>query len=181
MRVHVGAIKQHKGASLDLQFARTLPLPSKDVALEGPVQVDVKVTNTGRCYLVRGKLRARASFTCDRCLTKFSGEITGEIEDEFFPRDGAVRPDDDLESEDSEVGLSEADDENTFDGESFDLEESVAQHLLLAIPAKVVCREDCKGICPHCGQDLNEADCDCETDDVDPRLAALAKLLHDDE
>ncbi len=58
-----------------------------------------------------------------------------------------------------------------------DMDELAYSDILLGLPTKYLCSEDCKGICPVCGMNLNDGDCDCEIDNVDPRLAALRDLL----
>jgi len=65
----------------------------------------------------------------------------------------------------------------TFVGTSIDLDEAIWPNVLLSIDTKYLCKSDCKGLCPMCGADLNETSCDCEQDEIDPRLAGLADLL----
>jgi uncharacterized protein len=63
-----------------------------------------------------------------------------------------------------------------FDGEAIDVDEIMKEQILLAVPTRMLCREDCKGICPECGIDKNTGECQCVTDDIDPRWAALKNL-----
>jgi uncharacterized protein len=63
-----------------------------------------------------------------------------------------------------------------FDGEAIDVDEIVKEQILLAVPTRMLCREDCKGICPECGADKNTGECNCVTDEIDPRWAALKDL-----
>ncbi len=58
-----------------------------------------------------------------------------------------------------------------------DVDEVVREDVLLSVPGRYLCREDCKGLCSRCGKDLNEGACSCKKDETDPRLAALAELL----
>ncbi len=58
-----------------------------------------------------------------------------------------------------------------------DLEDPMREYALLSIPMLPLCREDCKGLCPQCGANLNDGPCDCDTEQVDDRLAALKHLL----
>ncbi len=62
---------------------------------------------------------------------------------------------------------------------STNLTEVIRQNLLLAMPMYPVCRSKCKGLCPHCGQNWNEAPCDCTLEEIDPRLAVLKQLLEE--
>jgi uncharacterized protein len=65
---------------------------------------------------------------------------------------------------------------SVFDGKALDVDEIVKEQVLLAVPTRMLCREDCKGICPECGTDRNTGECDCVTNDIDPRWAALKNL-----
>ena len=69
---------------------------------------------------------------------------------------------------------------SVFDEGSIDVDEIVKEQILLAVPARTLCREDCKGICPECGTDLNTGQCDCAAEEVDPRWAALKSLKETD-
>ena len=65
---------------------------------------------------------------------------------------------------------------SVFDGDAIDVDEIVKEQVLLAVPTRMLCREDCKGICPECGTDRNTGDCNCVANDIDPRWAALKNL-----
>jgi uncharacterized protein len=71
--------------------------------------------------------------------------------------------------------LAEAD-LDTYQGKTIDLDPIVREQVLLALPMQVVCREDCRGLCGMCGENLNETACDCESKRVDPRLAVLKDI-----
>ncbi len=76
-----------------------------------------------------------------------------------------------------DADLKNRDEVIPFTGTSIDMLDVVRPSILLALDSKYVCRPDCKGLCMHCGADLNEAPCNCKDDDIDPRLAGLAELL----
>ena len=65
---------------------------------------------------------------------------------------------------------------SVFDGEVIDIDELVREQVILAIPVRVLCREDCRGLCPTCGADRNFKECGCESAETDPRWAALKNL-----
>ncbi len=65
---------------------------------------------------------------------------------------------------------------SVFDGKAIDVDEIVKEQILLAVPTRMLCREDCKGICPECGIDRNTGECSCVAEDIDPRWAALEEL-----
>ena len=64
-----------------------------------------------------------------------------------------------------------------YSGNSLELDEIVLNSFLMNVPGKFLCKEDCKGLCPQCGQDLNLGDCDCDNDTFDPRWAALKEIM----
>ena len=58
-----------------------------------------------------------------------------------------------------------------------DVSELAESDIILALPSKFLCKQDCRGLCPRCGKDLNDGDCDCDTREIDPRLESLKQLL----
>ncbi|MBN1642825.1 MAG: DUF177 domain-containing protein [Anaerolineae bacterium] len=112
---------------------------------------------------VRGSLAAEVDLQCVRCLASVIHVIEMELDERFrFPPIPA--------SEADQVYPIEAD-------HHIDLAPALRELVIVSTPMHVLCREDCAGLCPMCGKDLNEGPCDCEVDDVDPRLAALKALL----
>ena len=125
-----------------------------------PVRASGAVRNMADALLLEGTAETTLELACDRCLKPFSQELTlpvsmllaEELEDE----------------ENDEIVLLE-------NGEA-DLDEIFTTALVLSMDAKHVCSEDCKGLCPTCGANLNDGPCGCRKE-IDPRLAALAQLL----
>jgi DUF177 domain-containing protein len=70
---------------------------------------------------------------------------------------------------------------SVFDGETIDLDELVREQVLLAMPPRMLCAEECKGLCPVCGEDRNSQECACETKEIDPRWAGLAGLAREEK
>jgi uncharacterized protein len=79
--------------------------------------------------------------------------------------------------EDKELQLQQADlSADVLQGDELDLNELAREQILLSLPEQMFCREDCRGLCPACGKDLNDGECDCGSDEIDPRWAALKGL-----
>jgi uncharacterized protein len=76
-----------------------------------------------------------------------------------------------LKDDDTEIGF--------FDGDGLFLIDILTEQMLLTVPMKVICRSDCRGLCPQCGANMNSEECRCEARSVDPRLAPLARLKQD--
>jgi uncharacterized protein len=132
--------------------------------------------------LLRAKFKAEVCAPCKRCLTDVAVSLPVNFTLNLLPKSALI--------DDGEAGAGEDDgraekagsfelkdaDEEVFDGRTIDLDPILREQVLLALPMNVVCREDCKGLCPSCGKDLNEGPCRCEPRAVDPRLAVLKDI-----
>ena len=105
----------------------------------------------------------------DRCLEEVSTEIPLEIERKLDMK---------LTDEDR---VNDLDESSYLTGMDLDVDQLVYLEVLMSWPLKVLCKEDCKGLCPHCGADRNVTECDCESRQIDPRFAALRALLDNDK
>ena len=128
-----------------------------------PVRVTGKIENRAGVVRLVFSVKSVLSLQCDRCL-KASEKAMDYSFSHIIVRE-----------------LSNTDDEEfdyvvCADG-MLDLEELARADLMLELPTKVLCREDCKGLCPKCGKDLNLGSCDCKTKDIDPRWQALSDLF----
>jgi uncharacterized protein len=111
---------------------------------------------------------------CSRCVGEVRIPIEEKLRVTFMPPGEMPSEDDEPSDEGAEVREEDLD-VFPFDGEKLDLEPLFREQFILAIPFAPVCREDCKGLCPQCGTDLNSGTCACEKP-IDPRLAALKGL-----
>ena len=128
----------------------------------GEIRVDGTLMNTGSSLRAVGTVRAHRAFVCDRCLAEGEREIALDFSEDYAKTPG------------------ETDEAVLYDGETIVLDDLVRDTLLVAEPLRELCKSDCKGLCPVCGQNLNEGQCDCDTFVPDPRLAALESLLKND-
>jgi uncharacterized protein len=129
-----------------------------------PVELRLDVQQAGTDVVVRGRVAGTAELFCRRCLKPVTHEIDEELT--FVYRAG-VAP---VEAEAEEVyPLPDK-------SRELDLTLAVREHVLLAVPEFVNCDEACRGFCPRCGANLNEATCECRTEEEDPRWAALRRL-----
>ncbi|MFQ6014930.1 MAG: DUF177 domain-containing protein [Anaerolineae bacterium] len=140
-----------------------------DIHALKPLQGRVKLARASSNILVRGRLRTEIELTCDRCLKPFAVPIELTLEEEFRPtvdiKTGADLP----KVEDFEG--TRVDEHHVID-----LTEVVRQNILLAAPMHPLCHPNCAGLCPQCGQNLNEGACQCESSVGDPRWTALREL-----
>ena len=161
MRLNISNIAGRKGASF--QVKRELPASFEEA--RGPINVELQVTNTGDGFLVTGDLTLAVELSCSRCLKPITMTLETSIEEEFLhnPR---VDDDEDFWGEQPLV-----------DGNEIDTTSLIEESLLVSIPMKPVCQEDCPGLCPGCGALLALGDCTCPDPTIDVRLAPLSELL----
>ena len=120
---------------------------------------------------VVGEFAAQVEMKCARCLEAVPLALNSKFDLLYRPLKTQAQGGSD------EVAISEADTEIGFyQGEGLALEDLLKEQVLLAVPAKALCREDCKGLCPQCGQNLNTGSCGCAEKRTDPRWEALADL-----
>jgi len=130
-------------------------------------------TKMGREVLVRAKFRVPLSGPCKRCLKPVPIEEAVDLTRTYVPEKQA-HPTAERKGEASERSFDpELGDEDTYAGKEIDLLPAVREQILLYIPSSPLCREDCPGLCPICGKDLNEGKCGCDRAVMDPRWAAL--------
>ncbi len=140
-----------------------------DVTLAAPIIGEVRLSRTGRSVLARARLSTAIEGYCGRCLKAVVAPIDVDIEEEALP------------SVDIDTGLPVYVDEDPDtlrldDHHELDLAEPVREAISLAEPIILLCREDCAGLCPTCGVDLNSVTDHSHSEEaIDPRLAGLAE------
>ena len=118
--------------------------------------------------IVRGNARAVIESPCARCLTATETSVEAEVEEAFIRDKGEEREADD--------------DQYMYSGHVLELDEAVRTALLLEMPSRVLCKEDCRGLCDQCGANLNINECSCQKDLTHRNpFSALASLLNEDE
>ncbi len=132
-----------------------------------PIDISYAVDKVGEEIFVKTRLRTSVELTCDRCLENYTLAL-----DEII---SAVMTFDDklAAGEDEDIYLI------TKATREVDITEAVRETLLLAIPYKKLCREDCKGLCPRCGANLNVSPCTCDLKPADPRWEMLRNIKFD--
>ena len=139
----------------DLQYGNSYPVTE-------PVTAEGQVRNTAGVLVMTGSIQTTIHGICDRCATEFDREIE-------FPLDVVLV---------TELANEENEDEWVFplEGDSADLDDIVRTVFVLNLDSKLLCKEDCQGLCCRCGKNLNDGPCSCQKE-LDPRFAALKQLL----
>jgi uncharacterized protein len=138
------------------------------------LQGGVRLLRTERGVLVTGFLEGDVEQSCVRCLELFNGHLEFDLEEEFLQTVQVMSGEGlDLAEEDEESELIDSE-------HILDLTNVVRQAVLLAMPMQPLCKEDCAGLCPTCGANLNEGPCECRPEEVASPWAKLTELLKDD-
>jgi uncharacterized protein len=173
LQISVKAIPETgKELSLDLVTGWFERWREDDPGLEfsqGHIQGSVSLSKHGHDILVRGHLEGELGLTCGRCLEPFRGQVSADFDLLLAPAPQGDAPED--------VELSAADlDFDFYVGDTVDLEAIIREQVILMLPLKPLCQEDCQGLCPVCGANLNWETCSCPTEKSDSPFANLAKL-----
>ncbi len=118
---------------------------------------------------ITGHLKVTTVGPCDRCLEDAEHAVDTDFTLFYRPDSSEdFGPDTGIDEGEAEIGF--------YEGEALELEELLREQVMLALPMQMLCRPHCKGICPVCGQNRNEASCECDTSIVDERWAALKQI-----
>jgi uncharacterized protein len=173
MKLDLTEIAFHLGKRISYEIDEP-PLVDEESGLrcvEG-IRGKVSFSNTGSVIVVRGRFQTVIELECTRCLSAFRMDIDLPIE-EGLPLASKVPPPD----EESEDELPEEEKEPLFVDNIFNLSEYLRQAIVVSIPIRTLCSEQCSGLCSRCGKNLNEGPCQCEPEGNDSPFAALKSLL----
>jgi uncharacterized protein len=131
----------------------------------GKVDVDCLITKTSTTVFIKGKLAAIINSPCSRCLEDVSVPISGDFTYTLVPAKAETREDLELTAEELETSY--------YEGDFIDLTSIICEQIILQIPIKILCQEECRGLCPHCGNNFNTSSCNCHLGVVDSRMAVL--------
>jgi uncharacterized protein len=135
----------------------------------GPIRVHLRLSRSGRMIHVKSRLETRLELHCARCLEPFFLGLNSEFGTVLKPRPNfPLAEEREFNREDLESDF--------YDGEEVNLTPFVQDQVLLTLPQKALCREECRGLCPRCGKNLNRDVCQCPAAVMDPRFQALKNL-----
>lgn len=170
INIDVSKIKRSSGAVQELIVSVDLPpvlSETEQIVFDEPVQLQLKLANIGNAISVEGNIRAKLRLSCGNCLENFSLPVEAQLKEVFYNQ--------------AQVEVKPGEEWIPYTGDQLDLTPEAVKSLLMVLPMRLVCSEDCKGLCPVCGVNKNREECNCSVDNVDPRLAALRKLLEQDQ
>ena len=151
--------KLNTSAHASIPFDETIDLTDEKLygakPFQSPVHIKGVVSNESGVVRLAGSIETIYSTECARCLKPLEIPLSAEAEEE--------------------------DDLFVLTSDSVDPADVLVPALILQVQMTYLCKEDCKGLCPHCGADRNVTDCDCDKKQIDPRFAALRALLDSDK
>lgn len=165
LKLSVAEILGRPGRYRDFDISASLESLGTPLAAlaDAPVDGSMRAESVVEGVLITGRVDGLTELVCARCLTDFQSPLDFEV-CELFVGPGYEGPKDEdfypIQGPPPEI----------------DLEPMLRDAVTLALPLKPLCSSECRGLCAHCGKDLNEGPCDCKEDDVDPRWAELSAL-----
>ncbi len=140
-----------------------------DFEFESPLRGEARAWKTGQSIVIQGSIQTVLRLQCVRCLKEFSSPISSAFDLTLLPTKE--------DSSEEEIELKEDDMESSFsEGGEIRLSELACEQVFLDMPTQPLCQEECKGLCPVCGKDLNLDPCACQRDERESGFAALKKL-----
>lgn len=163
MIIDVADILKKKNAKKEMHLLyneNKFSVAGEDINFSKPVKLDLNLAMVGDILMLEGNLETELILSCSRCLEGFNYALNVPISEKF-----TYNPD----NKDEEIFF--------IDSDTIDITEIIQNNIITSLPMKKLCKEDCKGLCQHCGTNRNFSSCNCEDDDIDPRLAKLKDLF----
>lgn len=133
-----------------------------DIVKKSPFSIEAVKTDKNKLHITCSG-EATLGVPCDRCLETVDVPISFDM--------------DDMLEFDSDNADEEQEEKDYIDGYNLDVDKLIFGELIVSMPGKVLCKEDCKGLCPVCGNNLNVAECGCDRDVLDPRMSVFKDIL----
>ena len=167
MKINMASVINCDGAKLDIEkefSVGSFEFAGNDYSFEKPVKVTGEIKNIGSALRIILKIEGEYTSFCDRCGCEVSESVFGEAEEDIT--EGNVDMDAEM---------------FTITGHTLDISGAVESLVYSSLPMRNLCSDECKGLCPRCGIDLNKSECNCDTTRYDPRFAIFRKLAGNGE
>jgi len=172
VKIYLADFKKEQGNTINYHFlvsSGNIDLQDEDFSLKELIAFNVAVIFTENALTLMGNFKTKVELPCSRCLESFILHLEGDIQEKFKELSSI--------EEQEEVILEEQLPEEFLNGEPFNLDSILRDNLILTLPLKPLCSEECRGLCPVCGENLNVNTCNCEKEVIDPRLEDLKKFF----
>lgn len=164
MILNISKVIKVPDVAMDLSFEEKIDFIESNfgkIKVLQPVQFHGTIMNDGKILYLNGNLLTTLELYCDRCTKSVETSLSIEIKEKFSK--------DFIDEEEMHI----------ISGNEIDLNPIFIDSILLNMPMKSICSEECKGICPQCGQNLNEHICSCKNEEIDSRFAVLKTMFYD--
>lgn len=176
MKLDLNEVASHLGKRISFDIDEPpVEYPESGLKCVEPIKGKISFSNTGSVLVVRGEIRTTLEVECARCLRGYRVDVEAPIEESFQIHGAVPEMVDDQEIEE----LLEDETAPLFQDNVLDLTELLRQSILLLVPIKPICSEDCGGLCPTCGRNLNDGPCGCPPESGESAFAGLASLLEE--
>jgi len=146
-----------------------LELDDTEIVLCAPPRARFRLHRLGTEIRLEGRVEAEVEVRCDRCLTAFRLVVNPDFDVLYAPIE-VLKPEEEVELTERDLRFG------FYRDDLIDIDALVREQIRLALPFRLLCREDCRGLCPQCGADLNQEACQCAPELSDPRWAPLWEL-----
>lgn len=153
--------KRLKQKEVSVSFeGKSINFEGEEIIFVEPITVEGLFSTSGDIINFDGAMRTTLNLICSRCLENFNYPLEVEVHEKFSKE---------INDEDNDIIILHSD--------KVDFSPIIETNIILSLPMKKLCNEDCKGLCSVCGTNLNHSTCNCEKNDVDPRLAKLREIF----
>lgn len=146
----------------NLKFVESFDIPCGNGVMKVSADIDGDIYRSGTEYIVECKVKTVLNLNCDLCLSAFETKLDFDMNEVFS------------EIPDSDEEIWE------FSDKTIDLKPVVIANIILNLPMQILCSDECKGLCPECGHNLNDGDCGCDRGYVNPQFEKLLNLFNND-
>lgn len=167
MKIDISELKNNKNAAMEVCGNIKIDFEDERFEFVTPAEVNFIITNTGESILVEGNVAILIKAVCSRCLENFEYRLDVKIKEEFYSH---------IDKTLATILEDTCQEGNLYYNNFLEVDDIIRENLILQLPIKALCKEDCRGLCPKCGKNLNYEKCGCENIDIDPRWEILKKL-----
>jgi len=173
MKINLQELRDGESILEFTESLASLDMSSESASFTSDIPVRLKIYKHDNEIIVWGSATVEVTEECSRCLATFDRKFVVQFE-VFSDKMGAQKGKEEREAEGETFSVP-------HDGKSLELGPCVREAILLSLPIRPLCREDCKGLCPVCGKDLNAGTCDCRKVEPDARWSILERLKKEKE
>ncbi len=169
LKVELRSLEQEDLVLEEKDWAQALGIELAPELCREPLEIYCELSKSGDLVSAKGWVQGKMLLECDRCLKEFESRFKSFFEVHYR----AQCEESTSEEESPPEGQLEV---VYFEGDILDIADQIRQTVLLSVPMRALCRDDCRGLCGGCGRDLNVESCQCQEPPADPRWDALRKL-----